>query len=97
MPEIITMFLSAYGLRWFLWEYKWFSNIRDWLELKHPILKELVNCAYCQCIECFLIVWLIFYLCHLIQLPIAEGLGYALFFGWIGWVIASVEKYIDDK
>lgn len=96
MPELTPLFLTAYGLRWFLWEYKWFATVRDWLEKQHPILKELVGCSYCQSIECFLITWLVFHLNHLTQLHPVEVLGYALFFGWLGWVIASLEKYIPD-
>ena len=93
---MLTLFLTAYGLRWFIWEYKLLANARDWLSEKHPILKELTICPYCQCIECFLFTWLIFYLLDLIELNIIEGLGLTLFFGWLGWVTSCLERYLDD-
>lgn len=88
---IIFLFLSL-GLRWFLFKYKLFHPVRNYLNDKHPLFTELFGCPYCQTFETSVIVY------FLLGMPfnILQGFLCALFNAYVAIMIEySLESQVD--
>ena len=93
MPNIasvlIFLFLSL-SLRWFLFKYKLFHPIRNFLNNKHPLFRELFTRPYCQTFEASVVVY------FLLGMPFGLVLGFlcSLF---NAYVAISIEYVINSE
>lgn len=83
LNDVLLFLLLSLGLRWFLFKYKLFHPVRDYLNNKHALLTELFGCPYCQTFEASVAVyfllgmpfdWVVGFLCSLLNAYVAIAL-----------------------
>lgn len=96
MPTInsVLIFLCfSLGLRWFIFKYKLFYSLREYLNDKHPLFTELFACPYCQTFEASVLVY------FLLGMPfdLVAGFLCSLFNAYVAIALENtIEGQIDE-
>lgn len=86
---LVFLFLSL-GLRWFVFKYKLFHPIRDFLNDKHSVFNELFHCPYCQTFEASVVVY------FLLRMPFDWVTGFLCFL-FNAYVAIAIENLIESQ
>jgi hypothetical protein len=101
LPDFILITILSISFRWFIFQYKLFAPIRNWLKSRDiPLINELMHCVYCQTIEAAAVIFAVFWMaqtinCHWLIIPVAIlAIGFigVLAEGWIEKRVWEMEE-----
>lgn len=94
LEKFILICLYSLGLRWMLFRYILFKDIREWLGLHLKPIDKLLHCPYCQTIEASALVYFALWFTDW-QLLVQAIFG-TIAIGWIAIVIdETAERAIE--